>query len=101
MIYAHKARLLKELEVASQLEVNEHLWRIVDFNLADKDNIIDWTHEREWRVKNNFDFELEDVTIVLNDSNDYSEFISTIYKYEYHNILLKIQGIVTLRNLLM
>ncbi|MDP2365235.1 MAG: DUF2971 domain-containing protein, partial [Ignavibacteria bacterium] len=41
-------------------------WRIVNMDFSDPNNIIDWSHEREWRVKGDFQFELKDVTILLN-----------------------------------
>ena len=34
-------------------------WRIVNYDLSDSNNIIDWSHEREWRVPGDFDFEIE------------------------------------------
>lgn len=39
-------------------------------NLEDRQNIIDWTHEREWRVKGDFEFELPQVYVLLGTSGD-------------------------------
>ncbi|WP_054199465.1 hypothetical protein [Clostridium baratii] len=40
-------------------------WRVVNFDLSDDNNIIDWTHEREWRVPDELEFELEDISIIV------------------------------------
>ena len=43
----------------------EQWWRIVNYDLSDKNNIIDWTHEREWRVEGDLEFELSDISVVV------------------------------------
>lgn len=75
-------------------------WRIVNFSLVDENKIIDWTHEREWRVPGDFTFEIKEASIIVNDANDYRELISKCCAFEY-NILREIQGIVTLTNIWM
>ncbi len=40
-------------------------WRIVNYDLSDENNIIDWTHEREWRVAENLEFELSDISVIV------------------------------------
>lgn len=40
-------------------------WRIVNYDLSNDNNYIDWTHEREWRVPERLEFELEDIRIVV------------------------------------
>ncbi len=32
-------------------------WRIVNFDLGSDQNVIDWTHEREWRITDGFEFD--------------------------------------------
>lgn len=44
-------------------------WRIVNYDLTDDDNFIDWTHEREWRVPEKLEFKLEDIRIVVVNYN--------------------------------
>lgn len=65
----------EKLEIAKRILPQEEWWRIVSYDLDDKDNIIDWTHEREWRVKGDFEFELPQVYILLRNSNEYNEFV--------------------------
>jgi hypothetical protein len=50
-------------------------WRIVRFDLSDPDNIVDWTHEREWRVPNNFDFDIDWASVLVSNSKMFREFI--------------------------
>ena len=45
--------LYEKKEIAEQILPPKEWWRIVNFNLEDDQNLIDWTHEREWRVKGN------------------------------------------------
>lgn len=40
-------------------------WRIVNLDLSDDDNIVDWTHEREWRKAGDLLFDLECVSIIV------------------------------------
>lgn len=70
----------------------DDLWRIVSFDLNDKNNIVDWTHEREWRVKGNFQFDLAEVTVLLTNKSAYKTFINKIDE----SILKNIAGIVVL-----
>ncbi|EGR1221354.1 hypothetical protein ABXV18_06630 [Vibrio owensii] len=50
-------------------------WRIVNFDLSDSEKFIDWTHEREWRVKGDFEFELSEVTLLFTKTSIYQDFI--------------------------
>jgi len=43
----------------------EEWWRVVNFDLYNENAIIDWTHEREWRVKDDFHFDLKEAIIVV------------------------------------
>lgn len=37
------------IEAKKYLPESQH-WRIVNFDLSNDDRLVDWTHEREWRV---------------------------------------------------
>jgi hypothetical protein len=51
-------------------------WRIVNFDLSNDDNIVDWTHEREWRLTGDaFQFDISKATIILPNSRIYKHFI--------------------------
>lgn len=49
-------------------------WRIVNFSLPESDAFIDWTHEREWRVPENFKFEIEEATVVVGSPKSFRDF---------------------------
>lgn len=50
-------------------------WRIVNYDLSDENNIIDWTHEREWRVEGDLEFELSDISIVVPNEKAFKKII--------------------------
>lgn len=56
------------------LDKNEW-WRIVNLDLDNDKNIVDWTHEREWRVPNNLKFNLSDVTIIVTNYEVYQHLL--------------------------
>jgi len=66
------------------------LWRVVTFDLNDSTNFIDWTHEREWRAKGDFEFEIEELIILIPNYVAYQQLIKELDK----DILNNIQGIV-------
>lgn len=74
-------------------------WRIVNHNLTDADHLIDWTHEREWRIKGSLKFEYEEIEILVYDDEDYRN----IVKYFQNNnpsALTEIHGIIPLQSVL-
>jgi len=83
--------IYEQREFAKQNFKNE-LWRVVTFDLSSNDKVIDWTHEREWRVKGDFTFELKNATVVVTNKNAYKKFIKRVDK----DILNEIAGIIVL-----
>ncbi|KAF5063927.1 hypothetical protein DSECCO2_289650 [anaerobic digester metagenome] len=80
------------------LPANEY-WRIVNYNLDDENEIIDWTHEREWRIKNDFDFELSDVIVILPKCSNIETFIKK-YKKEFNkDPYSDLKGIIPLQEI--
>ncbi|WP_419891587.1 DUF2971 domain-containing protein [Paenibacillus xylanexedens] len=78
-------------EVAKQILPKTEWWRIVDYNLMHKNYLIDWTHEREWRLPlDEFIFELSKVTIILPNQQMFLDFMDKISQED----LKQIQGIV-------
>ncbi|MGG1164806.1 DUF2971 domain-containing protein [Bacillus mycoides] len=85
--------LYEEKSKAKIMLPREEWWRIVNFNLVQDDNIIDWTHEREWRMpEDEFHFDVSDVVVLLPNTQQYRSFIERCPK----EILKKIKGIVQL-----
>lgn len=77
------------------LSFNEH-WRIVNLDYSDDEAYIDWTHEREWRILDDFNFELKDTFVLLPNSQVYKAFVQ---KCDIE-IIQEIAGIVVLNTLI-
>lgn len=94
-IFRHGGRpvLYEEKSIAKSMLPRDEWWRIVNFELSQNDNIIDWTHEREWRLpEDEFHFDLSDVVVLLPNSKQYKKFIEKCPK----EVLKEIRGIVQL-----
>lgn len=76
---------------------SEH-WRLVDMQLSKLDNLIDWSHEREWRVKDELCFEYTDTEIIVPSNKYYRKFISYCDDNNKIDILKGINGIITLNS---
>lgn len=86
--------------VAKEYLPESEWWRIVNFNLESDEQIIDWSHEREWRYPNNFEFELSEATLVAVKQWSVSA-ISKKFKEELNiDLIDKLKGVVTLEHLL-
>lgn len=83
-------------DLAKEMISEDQHWRIVNLNLSDKENLIDWTHEREWRVKGDFEFEHSEAIVVLTNEKAYQAFIKKCEP----NILQELAGIITLEGML-
>lgn len=70
-------------------------WRIVNLDLSDNDRVIDWTHEREWRVPDQFRFELSEVVVLVPNSTIYKKFIEKCDKSD-KDIMNKIKSVINL-----
>lgn len=97
-LYKKGARpvIYEQTEVAKRFLNTDEYWRIVNFDLNDGKNIVDWTHEREWRIKGDFEFELNRVTVILPNRKAYKEFIQNAGE----EILTSIEGIVCVRSVI-
>ncbi len=78
----------------------EEWWRIVHLDLGDDSAFVDWTHEREWRVAGDFDFELDKAYVPLVSKDAYHHFIELCRAYTEEDILSQLSGVVTLSPLL-
>jgi hypothetical protein len=71
-------------------------WRIVNFDLGNKDAIIDWSHEREWRIPGDLEFHLSDVAIIVPNAKAYQKFAEKCEDRKGGSILSSVNGIVQL-----
>jgi len=65
--------LYERKNVAKQILPEAEWWRIVNYDLSNEDSIIDWTHEREWRMKGDFEFELNQAIIIMPHGMNYNK----------------------------
>jgi hypothetical protein len=91
--------LYEKTAQAKEILPKEEWWRIVNFDLSNQSLIIDWTHEREWRCKNHFEFEISEVIILLANESQYRTFMKKCEndKLDLHQ---KIKGIVVMNQIL-
>jgi hypothetical protein len=67
--------IYEETETAKQFLPATQWWRIVRFDLSDSDNMVDWTHEREWRIPNNFAFDIDQASVLVPNPPMFREFV--------------------------
>ena len=69
--------------------------------MTDEDDMVDWTHEREWRVPGGFEFELDEVTVVLPSKFGFDRFIRNCESHKQEtDIIREIRGMVNLGSVL-
>ena len=101
LFYKYKARPVlygPKDEMTAMLPESEH-WRIVTLDLSDHTRIVDWTHEREWRVKGDLSFDYSEVEVIVENPEAYHDFIAH-YQAVNPEVLQNIQGIIVLDSLL-
>lgn len=96
-----KPVIYDKVEDGEQYLSDNELYRLVKFDLSNTDGFIDWTHEREWRMPDNFKFRIDWSGIVLETKADYREFIQKSLLDENAGILESVCGIIVLDALLM
>lgn len=78
---------------------SDQWWRIVNFDLNDSENIVDWSHEREWRVPNELKFKISNVVILFGNNSQVKEFIEKCNETG-KNYYLEARGITTIESVL-
>lgn len=91
--------IYEEKELMKNLLPKEEYWRLVNYDLQDMQHIIDWTHEREWRVPGDVDFEYKDIEILVSSNEYYKEFIEYCVQNNKLDMLQEINGIVVLNTI--
>jgi hypothetical protein len=69
-------------------------WRIVNFDLTDNNDLIDWTHEREWRHPGDMTFDRKDVTVLVSGRSAYHYFINLCESNPEQHMLSSIEGVL-------
>nr|WP_320116504.1 hypothetical protein [uncultured Desulfuromonas sp.] len=91
--------IYEKTEKAKEILPPDEWWRIVDFDLSNNENFIDWTHEREWRIPGDFSFDYSKASILFPNKGLYRNFVKWC-KDQDNNILNEIKGISMLSDLL-
>ncbi|MBE5922077.1 MAG: DUF2971 domain-containing protein [Lachnospiraceae bacterium] len=77
----------------------EQYWRIVNFDLDNNENCIDWTHEREWRVPNELVFDYDKIELIFPTDEVYRRFVSYCEENNKIHIMKEIHGILILSSI--
>ena len=88
--------IYEETSCAKKFLDKNEWWRIVKLDLSDADNLIDWTHEREWRVPDSFKFSLDKATLIFETSEQFNTFRDLASQNGNNHILSEIAGVVVL-----
>ena len=78
---------------------NEEWWRIVDLKLDDKIQMIDWSHEREWRIKGHLKFRYSQVEIIVPNPKYRKKLIQYCEDNRKQKMLKEIKSIITLNSI--
>lgn len=76
----------------------EH-WRIVNYDLSNKEYIIDWSHEREWRIPGDLEFEYANIEVLVASNGYYKKFIEYCTQNDKQEILQQINGVISLNTI--
>ena len=63
-------------------------------------DIIDWSHEREWRILDECRFEYNDVEVIVKDDNYYAKFVNRCLDENRKDILTGVHGIIPLNTVI-
>lgn len=74
-------------------------WRIVHLDLEER-NVIDWSHEREWRILGDYNFLYDDVEVVVRNDIYYRKLVDRCIDENKLDILREIHGIVPLNTVI-
>lgn len=85
--------------IAKSFLLESEYWRIVKFDLNNDDNFIDWTHEREWRIKGDLHFDLKQVEILLSKEYTIAKFVDICERNDITQILKEVKGITMLKSI--
>lgn len=100
-VFCHGGRpVIYDIPDEAERYVNEeNRWRIVSYDLRNQDDFKDWTHEREWRMKDDFGFEIGKATVLLPHHKFYKLFFEESAK-DGEDVAPKVKAVLTLASVL-
>lgn len=77
--YSKGARpvIYEDTTVSTLFIAKEQYWRLVKLKFTEH-SVIDWTHEREWRINQDFEFDAGQCIIILPDKESHRKLIKVI-----------------------
>ena len=95
-VFSHGGRpvFYEKTSLAKQFLPPKEWWRIVGFDLSNDSSVVDWTHEREWRVPEELPFKLGDTVVLLPSPVAYRNFVKKCLKNDRPEFLSETAGIV-------
>lgn len=88
--------IYEDKNIMKDLLPEDEYWRIVDLKLADIEAYVDWTHEREWRVPEELNFNYGNIEVIVENGKYYRMLVDRCLKQNKADILTGIHGIITL-----
>jgi len=87
-------------ELKRILNLSEH-WRIVKLDLNDSNEIVDWSHEREWHYQGNYGFEFCEIEKLVKNYTYYKKLIDRCIEENRLDIFKEVNGIVPLNSVVL
>lgn len=91
--------IYEEKELMKSILPRDEYWRIVNYDLSNGENMIDWTHEREWRVPGNIEFDYKHIEVLVASNKYYRKFIEYCVQNGKLDMLQEINGIVVMNTI--
>lgn len=92
--------IYEKTDVAKAFLKDTEWWRIVRLDLSDENAFIDWTHEREWRIPDDLNFELNEITLVAIKNNTIKDIAKKFMEETGKELRDEVRGLVTLHDIL-
>jgi hypothetical protein len=92
--------IYEKTDVAKSFLPEKDWWRIVRLDLSNEEAFVDWTHEREWRLPGDLEFDLSETTIVCINNNTLKSISAAFLSKTGKELRDEVKGIVTLHDVL-
>jgi hypothetical protein len=90
----------EQTDTAKEILPPDEWWRIVRLDLSDPNSFVDWTHEREWRLPGDLEFELSEATLLMITNSNVKDLAKRYMENTGKDLRDELRGIVTLRDVL-
>lgn len=88
----------KEKRNESKID-DEQKWRHARIDFSNE-NLVDFTHEREWRINHEFKFDYKDISIILPYRRTYKQFLQLCDKNNRQDIYHQCRSIIVLEDII-